>query len=48
VALPLVGRKKPISSRKSVVFPDPFGPSKPNTSPGWIENEQSLSAATRR
>src|ERR1051325_5451092 len=39
VTVPAVGRMRPTSMRMVVVFPAPFGPRKPNTSPGWRSNE---------
>src|SRR5260370_249782 len=39
VTLPAVGLMRPTSIRMVVVFPAPFGPRKPKTSPGLSENE---------
>jgi hypothetical protein len=39
VTLPELGRMRPTSMRIVVVFPAPFGPRKPKTSPGSISNE---------
>src|SRR5213083_95519 len=39
VTLPAVGRMRPTSMRMVVVFPAPFGPRKPKTSPGWRSKE---------
>src|SRR5581483_8902846 len=39
VTLPAVGRIRPTSMRMVVVFPAPFGPRNPKTSPGRRENE---------
>src|SRR5688572_4668446 len=43
-ARPPANRTSPPSARISVVFPDPFGPSSPNTSPRWTSNDTSLTA----
>ena len=37
---PRVGYSKPSISLMVVLLPDPFGPSKPNTSPGWMNIEE--------
>ena len=46
VARPEVGRNKPSNSRIVVVFPEPFGPSSPKTSPRRISSDKSSSATT--
>ena len=38
---PRVGLTRPTSIRIVVVFPAPFGPRKPNTSPRWSANDAS-------
>src|SRR5262245_49094771 len=43
-ALPVANGISPQSARMSVVFPDPFGPSSPNTSPRSTANDTSLTA----
>ena len=43
---PLVGRKIPASSLRSVVFPDPFRPMNPTDSPGSIRNDTPRRAHT--
>ena len=45
VAVPLVGRVCPVSILIIVVFPDPFGPSRPNSAPFSTASE-TLSTAT--
>ena len=42
--LPEVGRTRSIIMRIVVVFPAPFGPTSPSTSPGSTRNERSLTA----
>ena len=37
--LPRVGSSSPVSSRKSVVFPDPLRPTMPHRSPGATVKE---------
>src|SRR5216117_1406236 len=44
-ACPLVGGKTPARMRSVVVFPAPFGPRKPTTSPGATPSETSSMAA---
>src|SRR2546425_9240210 len=43
---PPVGRTMPTMLRKVVVFPAPFGPTSPSTSPGATLNDRSRTAAT--
>ena len=45
-ALPADGNKKPAKMRSAVVFPAPFSPSRPSTSPGRTAKETSRSACT--
>src|SRR5216110_2151704 len=47
-ACPLVGGKTPARMRSVVVFPAPFGPRKPTTSPGATPRETSSMAARPR
>ena len=46
VANPADGFKTVQSIRRVVVFPAPFGPSSPNTSPGRTVNDTSFTAGT--
>ena len=46
--VPLVGASVPLSSRTSVVFPEPFGPMSPTIVPRRIERETSSSARVLR
>src|SRR5436190_22718826 len=46
-ASPLVGSSSVARMRMVVVFPAPFGPTKPMTSPDWKENEMPSSAVVR-
>ena len=45
-ALPEVGRARPRSSLIAVVFPAPFGPRNPKTSPRGTDIERPASAMT--
>ena len=45
---PALGGSTPARHSNSVVFPAPFGPIRPRTSPGRTENDTSLSATRRR
>jgi len=44
---PRVGKMSPISILMVVVFPAPFGPTKPKISPSFTENVRSSTAVTR-
>jgi hypothetical protein len=44
VAMPAVGLARPRMSRMVVVFPDPFGPRNPVTTPGFTVNDRSFTA----
>src|ERR1700730_6603002 len=46
-AWPLVGRTRPSRTLTVVVLPAPFGPRKPNTSPGWTVRSSPWSATLR-
>ena len=46
-AVPRVAGMNPVRMRIVVVFPAPFGPRKPSTSPFATENERSLTAVKR-
>jgi hypothetical protein len=43
-SVPVVGLKMPAISRRKVVLPEPFRPTNPTDSPGWISRETSRSA----
>src|ERR1019366_3268444 len=47
-SVPLVGRRKPSSSEMIVLFPAPFGPAMPSTSPGATSSVTSSTARTSR
>ena len=46
-ASPALGWTRPSAIRKVVVFPDPFGPSRPVTIPAGAVNDTSRTAVTR-
>ena len=46
VTAPDVGRRKPSTNPMSVLFPAPFGPANPSTSPPRIVSETSMTAGT--
>src|ERR1035437_2997791 len=47
-SVPLVGRRNPSSSEMIVLFPAPFGPAMPSTSPGATSSVTSSTARTSR
>ena len=47
VAVPLVAGRNPVKMRIVVVFPAPFGPKKPTTSPSAASNEAPDTAECR-
>src|SRR4030042_941432 len=46
IIFPRVGRRKPVTRLKVVVFPSPLGPIKPTSSPLLIFRSNSLTAAS--
>ena len=46
--VPRDGGMMPARQRSVVVLPAPFGPTRPSTSPGWREKDNSLTAVIRR